>query len=335
MAKEKLCGIYRIENLVNHKSYVGQSIDIYDRWRDHKWALNNKQHNNKHLVRSWHKYKEYNFDFTILELCSEDQLNDREVYWIEYYDSYYDSYNQTKGGDGCLGKVWTDEEREKISRAIIQIALDGKIINRFVSINVAGEKTGIDRRQIWNCANKHYTQMNRNGRVYEHVTKTAGGYIWVYEDEMCNFDLSWHQSNSPSYKTYQYDMHWNLIKIWPSAEDVKRDGYGPTVVRSVCQGKFMTAYGYLWSYEIDDLDEYITWFKDHFGVKYIGQYTLDGKLIEVWNTPVETEQAGFRACSVREVLNGNQFKHKGYTFRYISWKELENIGWKGQLNYGR
>lgn len=32
MAKEKICGIYRIENLINHKSYIGQSVDIYKRW---------------------------------------------------------------------------------------------------------------------------------------------------------------------------------------------------------------------------------------------------------------------------------------------------------------
>ena len=85
-----------------------------------------------HLLRAWHKYKENNFKFMILERCSRDKLNDREVYWIAYYDSYYHGYNQTKGGDGCLGKVWTNEEREKISRPVFQISLDGKIINRFI-----------------------------------------------------------------------------------------------------------------------------------------------------------------------------------------------------------
>ena len=335
MAREKVCGIYRIENLINHKSYIGQSVDIYERWRDHKWALNNKKHNNTHLVRSWHKYGADNFQFTIVEQCDESQLNGREIYWVAYYDAYYHGYNQTKGGDGCLGKVWTDEERENISRAVLQIDLSGNVIQRFINIDDAETQTSIDHRQIWNCANKHYTSMMRNGKVYAKASKTAGGYIWVYEDDMSNFDLSWYQSNSPSYKTYQYDMHWNLVKIWPSAEAVTYGGYGPTVVRSVCQGKFMTAYGYLWSYEVDDLDEYIIWFKEHFDVKYIGQYTLDNELVKVWNTPVETEQDGFRACSVREILNGNQFKHKGYTFKYISWRELENINWKGQINYGK
>ena len=335
MAREKVCGIYRIENLVNHKSYVGQSIDIYERWVEHRWALNNEKHNNKHLMRAWHKYQEFSFEFTILERCKEDELNDREIYWVNYYDAYDNGYNQTRGGDGCLGKVWTDEERENISRAICQIDLNGKIVCRFINIDEAEKQTNINHRQIWNCANKRKTSYSRNDKVYSHTAKTAGGYIWVYEDDLDNFDLSYYTSNVVSHPVYQYDLHWNLIKVWPSAESVKYGGYKATVVRSVCQGKIMTAYGYLWSYEVDDLDEYIIWFKDHFDVKYIGQYTLDGELVDVWNTPVETERAGFRSCSVREVLNGNQFKHKGYTFKYISWRELENIDWKGQLNYGK
>lgn len=307
MAREKICGIYRIENLVNHKSYVGQSIDIYERWYDHIWALNNKKHNNTHLIRSWHKYGFNNFKFTILERCSVDKLNEREIYWVAYYDSYYNGYNQTKGGDGCLGKIWSDDEREKISRAILQIDLNGNIVCRFINIDDAESKTGINHRQIWNCANKHIRQSTN------HTTKSAGGYIWVYEDEFESFDLSWYQSNTPYYKVYQYDMHWNLIKEWPSAESVKKEGYKPTVIRSVCQGKFMTAYGYLWSYEVNDLDEYIVWFKDHFNVQYIGQYSLSGELIKVWNTAKETEKDGFRACSVRLVLNGQQLVHRGYT----------------------
>lgn len=334
MAREKICGIYRIENLINHKNYIGQSVDIYERWTEHKWALNNKCHSNKHLTSSWDKYKEYSFKFTILEQCEEDELNNREIYWIEYYDSYYNGYNQTKGGDGCRGKVWTDEEREKISRSICQIDLSGKLIQRFINIDDAEQKTGINHRQIWNCANKRQTNYNRNGITYKHITKTAGGYIWVYEDELNCFDISNYTSNVVSYPVYQYDLYWNLIKIWPSAESVKDCGYKATVVRSVCQGKFMTAYGYLWSYEVDDLDKYIAWFKNHFDVKYIGQYDLNNNLVKVWNSAVETKQDGFNPGLVRQVLNGRYSKHKNYIFRYIKWNELINTNWKGQLNYG-
>lgn len=335
MAREKICGIYRIENLINHKSYIGQSVNIYSRWILHKWELNNDKHNNQHLLRSWRKYGADNFKFTIIERCDESELNDQEMYWIDYYDAYNNGYNQTKGGDGCLGKVWTDEEREKISRAVLQINLNGDIVCRFINIDDAEKHTGIDHRQIWNCANKHSHKLKRNGKVYNHLSKTSGGYIWVYEDEYDDFDLSYYVSNFPKHIVYQYDLHWNLIKTWPSAESVKLDGYEPTVIRSVCRGKFMTAYGFLWSYDVDDLDEYILWFNDHFNVKYIGQYDLNGNLIKVWNSAVETKQDGFDPGLVREVLKGRYSKHKNYVFKYIKWNEIININWKGQLNYER
>ena len=38
MSREKICGIYKIENLVNGKVYIGKSLDIYKRWNDHKWT---------------------------------------------------------------------------------------------------------------------------------------------------------------------------------------------------------------------------------------------------------------------------------------------------------
>ena len=158
MAKEKVCGIYRIENLINHKNYIGQSVDIYSRWYDHVWLLDNKQHNNSHLVRSWHKYGSDNFEFTIVERCSADKLNEREIYWVDYYDAYYSGYNQTKGGDGCLGKEWTEEEIEGIAEPVLQIGLDGILIQRWPSIPYASRKLNLNSRQIWNCANKHVSQ---------------------------------------------------------------------------------------------------------------------------------------------------------------------------------
>lgn len=45
------------------------------------------------------KYGLNNFSFKIIEECSEKKLNDREIYWITFYDSYHNGYNETQGGD--------------------------------------------------------------------------------------------------------------------------------------------------------------------------------------------------------------------------------------------
>lgn len=115
--KEKICGIYCIENKINGKRYVGQSVDIYKRWNSHISSLNNKCHFNGLLQKAWIKYGETAFVFSILEKCSKKDLNIREKYWIEYYDSFNAGYNLTMGGDGTLGSICSEEKRAKISRS--------------------------------------------------------------------------------------------------------------------------------------------------------------------------------------------------------------------------
>ena len=96
-------GIYKIENKINKKIYVGQSINIEKRWKEHKYLLTINKHHNKHLQNAWNKYQEKNFVFSIIEECNQNFLNDREQYWINKLNSYNDGYNLDKGGDGILG----------------------------------------------------------------------------------------------------------------------------------------------------------------------------------------------------------------------------------------
>ena len=116
--KDIVCGIYMIQNLVNQKVYIGQSVDIYSRWDEHICALRGGYHANKHLQRSWNKHKEYNFEFSIVEKCDENKLDEKEIYWITENDSYYNGYNQTKGGGGVRGFKHSDETKQKISNSL-------------------------------------------------------------------------------------------------------------------------------------------------------------------------------------------------------------------------
>ena len=109
-----MVGIYKIENKVNGKVYIGQSIDIKTRWKCHISYLNNGTHNNKHLQSAWDKYGKENFNFNVVEKCDVEDLNEREIYWIDKYDSYINKngYNLTLGGDG--GRTIEPETIEKI-----------------------------------------------------------------------------------------------------------------------------------------------------------------------------------------------------------------------------
>ena len=116
--EDKICGIYMIRNKINEKVYIGQSVDIYNRWSEHICSLRGNYHANNHLQRSWNKYKEHNFDFSILEECNEHELDEKEIYWINIYDSYNNRYNQTKGGGGVRGFKHDEETKQRISESL-------------------------------------------------------------------------------------------------------------------------------------------------------------------------------------------------------------------------
>ena len=83
--KEKICGIYKIKNIKNNKIYIGSSIDIQRRWKEHISDLQHNKHPNTHLQNSWNKYGKENFIFEILEKCDSDCLLEKEQYYIDKY----------------------------------------------------------------------------------------------------------------------------------------------------------------------------------------------------------------------------------------------------------
>lgn len=92
--------IYRLYNKVSNKSYIGQtSRTVQARWYDHVYREKNFQ---TKLARAIRKYKITDWDVQTLETCNNDLLNQRERYWIKYYDSFNNGYNCTLGGEGCI-----------------------------------------------------------------------------------------------------------------------------------------------------------------------------------------------------------------------------------------
>ena len=114
---EKVCGVYCIENKINNKKYIGQSMDIYKRWKQHRNELNNKKHRNEHLQNAWNTYKEQSFMFYILEQCDKDALNDVEIYYIKLFDTENRDYGYNIEPGGNLQKTIPIETRLKMSAA--------------------------------------------------------------------------------------------------------------------------------------------------------------------------------------------------------------------------
>lgn len=94
-----MIGIYKITNKINGKSYIGQSVHIQKRWEQHI-SLSKNTDNDTPLYRAIRKYGVNNFDFSVIEECLEEDLNNREIYWINFYNTYEDGYNASLGGGG-------------------------------------------------------------------------------------------------------------------------------------------------------------------------------------------------------------------------------------------
>ena len=107
----KLIGIYCIYHIASSKCYVGQSTNIKNRWKYHKYS-NSKSYINSAIKK--HGYD--NFSFQILELCETEILDDREMYWIAALDCIVpNGYNLTCGGEA--GKIPNAQTRKKIGLA--------------------------------------------------------------------------------------------------------------------------------------------------------------------------------------------------------------------------
>lgn len=95
--KNKVSGIYKLTDLTTGQSYIGQSVDCKERMRQHiKTGLTYGTATNK-LYQAMKKSRPHNFIFELLEEVPKDKLNEREVYWIEFYKTK-GQLNGTKGG---------------------------------------------------------------------------------------------------------------------------------------------------------------------------------------------------------------------------------------------
>lgn len=107
--------IYKIVNEINGHLYIGQtSMTIQERWRKHLDRFKNEP-DAKGIYDAMRNYGIENFHCEVIEQCEEEELNEKEVYWIAYYDTFHgEGYNLTAGGDGSAGSVRIELPKEEI-----------------------------------------------------------------------------------------------------------------------------------------------------------------------------------------------------------------------------
>lgn len=104
--------IYGYTNLESGKMYIGQTLHPERRWNAHRYGK---------YKNGWHKDYQNNpdkYEYSIIEYdVPEDKLDEREIFWIKFFDSYNNGYNLTEGGHSLRGYKYSDEAKQKISES--------------------------------------------------------------------------------------------------------------------------------------------------------------------------------------------------------------------------
>lgn len=280
-----MTGIYKITNKINGKMYVGQSIDIVDRWRQHEqnYRLGLSDFA---IYRAFDKYGFENFEFSIIEETLPEHLSEREIYWIKTLHTYVkdpecNGYNMTIGGEG-------------------NALIDGQVVrdlwNQGLSVIEIADKTGHDRsavrkylidcpdydeyesrsrgnRTMWKNRGENVEQYTLSGEyintffnladaeratgvsakniwnAVSGVSLAAGGYQWKYiSDDRTISDIR-KQTKIQKQSVIKINKDGTISKYESAAEASRQTGISATQIRKVCQGKGLTAGGYKWYYE--------------------------------------------------------------------------------------
>ena len=281
--------IYKIENDINDKVYVGQTIQgIKIRYLQH---LDKAKDINDHtrLHSAMRELGTEHFYCTLLEECNELDLDSREKYWINYFDSYNNGYNMTSGGNG--GSIYQIDDAK-----VVQMWDEGKSLNEIAKIFDCSVKAISSRlSEYLNYSPEEAMRRGSIKQIYQY--DLAGMYIQTFESVS------------------------DAEEAINGKESRSRDNIG-----ACARGEQRIAYGYYWSYDKLERGPVLYTIK---GITCpIVQYSKNGVWITTYKSLVDAEKAmislGYKRPHISEVC---QRKPKyntscGYIWRYLYDEEI-------------
>ena len=118
--------IYKATNKINGKVYIGQTCRTLKVRRAEHLTDGKCLKYNTYFYKAINKYGGDSFVFEEIDKAdTKEELNEKEIYWISFYDTFKNGYNSTVGGDG--NSVWNEDSIEQAIRKL----MDDLQINHF------------------------------------------------------------------------------------------------------------------------------------------------------------------------------------------------------------
>lgn len=215
-----MVGIYKITN-PNNRIYIGQSTDIEARWKKYKKLACKDQPS---LYTSLIKHRPENHIFEIIEECSEEYLDKKEIYWGEYYDVLSNKHLNNRLGRG-FGSY--DSEETKIKKRECHLGrsnywLKGKSLSQEQCNKISESKKGTTQNRIKTRKDKGTSKTNHINAVVKAKSKTI----------------------------LQYTLEGIFIKEWESGKQASINlNIAQPNINSCCNYKVKSAGGFVWKFK--------------------------------------------------------------------------------------
>ena len=244
--------IYKITNQKNGMVYIGSSIEVERRWRQHKEAsINEKDHHyNYPLMVAFREFGIANFTFEVIDtLPSWEAMIEAEHNWILKENCVVpNGYNQTDKTDSpmfdpAIAKKMSDTKREKYGKRVCEIDSTKNILNIWNSLAEAGEDTGLDRFKISNVCNG--TRLTTGNRIFRFLDDENQ----IIEPEAKMNQIQSNRITKTSRRVGAYDKDNNLIQEFDSLQLAAQFcGGNSSTISAVCRGKRNSHKNYIWRY---------------------------------------------------------------------------------------
>ena len=242
-----MIGIYKITNLINNKIYVGQSIDIDERWKQHIYkAFNSNEKGYNSIIHlAFRKYGIENFTLEVLEECKIEELDNKERYWIKELNSLEpNGYNILVGGQHFRKVRFCEKCGKPLLKGAKQYCL--KCYKEVIRENIPAKD------ELFNKLLEFNGNFSQVGRFYKVSDNTIRKWCKSYNLSYYSKDYKVTSiKNSWKIAVNQIDKETNqIINTFESANEAARflGKEKGNHITEVCKGNGKTAYGYKWEY---------------------------------------------------------------------------------------